>query len=262
MPRKKRNSILPVCDKAIPSKFRWVAEAIESQILQLSTYQDGREVSFIAMSYYFHYLIKKEWNSRHKLPSVAKAEKEAVNANADIYHQAYRLAVKCFEDGIGYSESYSHPSIWFAGILEELSLSEGNIARRLSFLDSTDSSKPDYLDLLREDYSQIRQFNNPYDPNNEPHTWRLIESASEFAEQTMGRGVFYRDFWRPFLKSRGDRFIKLSRSTSTILLKKYTNGDRYINSPGTRGQSKVLFIDWYYANSKSVPSKSTAVQRS
>ena len=250
MARKKRNLILPIDDRGVPEKLRWIIDLVHEGFLKEVKYGDGREADWVVRASILHYLIKKEWSKKHKMPSASKNDKKYNNCLGDIYHKAYKLCVKSFEGGFEYSEEYNHPLIRWAHILSELSLSEGGRKEREILFNRPDLTKKMYIESLQNENRKLKEFKNPFCPFSEPHTWGLIEVARTFAEQTMGEDVFYKDFWLPLLRARGAKYIREINSPACLIPHKDINGDRVISLPGTRGQSKMLFFQFYYQNFK------------
>lgn len=253
MPRKKRNHLLPIDDQGVPLKLRWIVEFIHKGFLQALEYGDGREADWVVRASILHYLIKKEWSRKHKMPSASANDKKYNDCLGDIYHKAYRLCVKSFEGGLEYSEEYNHPLIRWAYIVTEMSLSEGRRKEREILFSNPDVTKKRVIESLRNENQKLREFENPFCPYFEPHTWGLIEAARKFAEQTTGEDIFSQNFWQPLLKARGTKYIRVINSSSCLIPHKNINGDRIISLPGTRGQTKMLFTKFYYQHFKKRP---------
>jgi hypothetical protein len=46
MPRKKRNQILPIDDRGVPEKFRWIIQFVHEGFLKACEYGDGGEADW------------------------------------------------------------------------------------------------------------------------------------------------------------------------------------------------------------------------
>lgn len=117
-------------------------------------------------------------------------------------------------DSVEYNKEYKNPEQRFQLLIEE----HKSIGLKQAYEEPV-KRKEEAVSKARErltllGFSKSRSGNNPYSPQTEPHTWRLIEDCLILNKR---RPKFSEDFWKPYLKAQSKWLTHLSREKFYLL---------------------------------------------
>lgn len=117
-----------------------------------------------------HLIYKKRWNNRHKMP-FSKTECANAEPLADVLLAYLNLTIELHAIGAG--PHYPYAMIWFQGIFNEM------LASSIESVSDVRQTKQDCVDALRALTNKLHNGCNPFDPDREPHHYRLIAAAQK-----------------------------------------------------------------------------------
>ena len=141
-----------------------------------------------------HYLYKKRWNSKHKMPIRQTAEQSiALKAYGDFWDTLIELSTQCHASGSPHSHFYDNASQWMARIVQEkrslkINKIEDGITRK---------GKVGLVELLRAKVKLLTEEQNPENQEITTHMFRLYEDSIHLSESD----VFKDKYWSPHLKA-------------------------------------------------------------
>lgn len=89
--------------------------------------------------------------------------------------------------------------------------------------------------LVQKQTATLKNYDNPFDPEEEPYTFQLFETAISMAEKS---DIFRRDLWRELLGAKST-WIKELRSSQQLALRD-KDGDLYLQGPGRGSHARKL----------------------
>ncbi|MBD2120317.1 hypothetical protein [Trichocoleus sp. FACHB-262] len=140
-----------------------------------------------------HYLYQKKWNNRHKLPIRFQPKTQKIYKLFGEY--LYQLVELCTQCHAWQKTPYPNAAHWFFAIAWEM---HDNSLMPITEHGRSGESKRSWLVTHKSNLKTLKDYGNPCDPEEEPHYYRLIDTARSMAEQP---GEFYRKQWKPFLKA-------------------------------------------------------------
>ncbi len=183
--------IIPICRKGVPKDWHGLISTIEQAgLVAVKTKNSPMLINSIHRLLILHWLIKLRWNSKHKVPYATKGLKDAHKPFGEVYKGVATIIQDCHFRQFGYSRDYTHPVQWFAGILSENAI-EGTFQ----------GNKTEGIKHLQATTKKLRSYENPFDQEREPHTWKFAQTAIDSA-QAHGLDIFAKEQWRPFLAAR------------------------------------------------------------
>ena len=186
-----KEEIIPICRKGVPTDWHQLISSLEQAgCIAAQTRNAAMMVNSIHRLLILHWLIKLRWNSKHRIPYHTKGLKDAHKPFGEIYKSVSLIVQDIHFRQFGYSQDYAHPVEWFGGILSENAI-EG--AYR--------GNKSEGIKHLQAATKKLRSYENPFDRETEPHTWKFAQSAIDSA-QGYGLDIFAKELWRPLLAAR------------------------------------------------------------
>jgi hypothetical protein len=172
-----------------------------------------------------HQVYRQHWDSKHKFPCrLKKPERQAI----EIYGNYWWELLKMCEYLHSY-QTFEKPYLNAAGRFMFLVLEYRNIKGN----SDSDVTKTDLANLITKNLKQLRNYENPYDPDFEPHLARLIDASISFAGNS---DQFKRRHWGPFLKAYAAWRDDLKGNSSWYACLQDKNG-KYYNQG--RGRVKI-----------------------
>ncbi len=171
--------------------------------------------------YRLHYLVKKDWISKHHLPSMSREKRALHNKNAECYYQSFRMASQIS------AYSINEPLCAF-NILSELLLEDKLTTVSPNLVKNR---KTDFCKKLANDNRKLKTFENPFEPNT--FTWLFIQQSIELAEKY---DQFRKKFWSPFVSARQKLVTEAKKSGGIICPHK--DGSKVI-LPGSKGKVTI-----------------------
>jgi hypothetical protein len=147
--------------------------------------------NYLEKLFVINWVIKLRFNTKHRLP-MQKEEKDFTKHLGDLYA---RVFVACERLHSFTSGEYRNAAHWWGLILEE---------KRIQGLNQ--GTKKDSWEAMKRENKKIRQYENPFESEKYPHTYKLIELLLCFSQQ-YGSDVLKKEVFSPLLKSRSD-YIK------------------------------------------------------
>ncbi len=230
-----KTEIIPVCKKGVPTDWHGLISSIEGAAWVASqTRNSPMLVNSIHRLLILHWLIKLRWNSKHKVPYTTRGLKDAHKPFGELYKSVSLIIQDCHFRQFGYSRDYTHPVIWFAGILSE-NVVEG----------AYQGNKSSGIKILQATTKKLRSYENPFDPE-KPHTWKFAQSAIDSA-QAHSLDIFAKELWRPFLTARS---VLAKHLDNALLLSIRCNDDQppTISLPGTKGSRSEILLENFLFN--------------
>lgn len=225
-----KEEIIPICRKGVPTDWHQLISSLEQAgCIAAQTRNAAMMVNSIHRLLVLHWLIKLRWNSKHRIPYHTKGLKDAHKPFGELYKAASLIIQDCHFRQIGYSHDYGHPVEWFAGLLGENAI-EG----------AFQSNKSEGIKHLQGQTKKLRSYENPFDPQSEPHTWKFAQSAIDSA-QGYGLDIFARELWRPFLAARSDLAKHLDNSYLLSIRAKHN--EPTIALPKTKGSRAEISLE-------------------
>ncbi len=225
-----KEEIIPICRKGVPSDWHGLIATIEQAGWTASqTRNAGMMVNSIHRLLILHWLIKLRWNSKHKVPYHTKGLKDAHKPFGEIYKAASLIVQDCHFRQFGYSRDYTHPVEWFQGLLAENAIEGGYRG-----------NKSEGIKNLQAQTKKLRSYENPFDYEKEPHTWKFVQSAIDSA-QGYGLDIFARELWRPFLAARSALAKHLDNSY--LLSIRESQGKPTIALPKSKGSRAEISLE-------------------
>ncbi len=225
-----RTEIIPVCRVGVPKDWHHLISTIEEAAWVAS---QTRNAAMLTNSIHrlliLHWLIKLRWNSKHRIPYHTKGLKDAHKPFGEIYKSVSVIVQDIHFRQFGYSRDYTHPVEWFAGILSE-NVVEG----------AYQGNKSTGIKNLQATTKKLRSYENPFDPETEPHTWKFAQSAIDSA-QSYGLDIFAKELWRPFLIARSALAKHLDNSY--LLSIRCSDGQPTISLPKTKGSRAEILLE-------------------
>lgn len=181
--------ISPPWDEAInsvqkPSIMLWIPdEPLRDQISL------NEEIYTIAL----HWLLKKKWRSKHKIP----ASRKVANAVEPLGEFLFRLLNLCSECHVLAPRRLGDAAEIFQKAVQEMK--QGNLEEILS-PDQKGDGKKKHCKTTFEEIKILKSNQNPYEVCRSPHTYRLTEIALQLANQEVN-DLFIKKVWKPFLKA-------------------------------------------------------------
>ncbi len=133
-----------------------------------------------------HWLIKKKYNSRHKIP-VKRDMAKAFESWGDYLLATYELCLQCHP--LNNSRQYQSGADWFGKILTEVRVDLLNSSLDQAYRGTTKRSQ---VNDTREIIKAMRNGENPIDVSRHPHTYALISAAIKLADES---DHFRKDYW-------------------------------------------------------------------
>jgi hypothetical protein len=164
-----------------------------------------------------HLVYKKKFDSRHKLPIRLQSDFRAgLEAWADVMKAFFELAIQCHAVPSKHSSSYANATDWFAGIVREL-----KSAQLKGLFKVGPKSKKESVNKFRALVKQLKEDLNPFDPDSEPHTFKLVETAISIQRRA---DRWRKDYWLPFLKAWSAFTSNVDRNPMWRMVESCENG--------------------------------------
>lgn len=137
-----------------------------------------------------HYVFKRKWNSKHKLPIRLKpTSKKAFRLWGDYLYTILELCIQCH--AAPYIQiSYPNAAKWFEQVAQEMKTADLNTAP------ATKGSKRETVDKHRELLKALKKYENLGNSLTHPHSFALVESARNHAQRS---DEFCKKYWKPFI---------------------------------------------------------------
>jgi hypothetical protein len=142
-----------------------------------------REFSRVVWVVALHWLYKKKWASKHRIP-VSRDLAKDIEPIGDLLLAALELAIQLHAVPNQYKAQYSDASEWFAAACPEL---------RRVILPSLGQGKRADVAFMRGLKKELSEFQNPFPQDETPHLHGLIQAAIDLSQQS---DHFYRVYWR------------------------------------------------------------------
>jgi hypothetical protein len=130
-----------------------------------------------------HWLYKKKWNSKHKVPGHRK-EVKAIEPFSEVLLAFLELAIQTHSTPSEHSKHYDHAADWFrmaAPSLRQVCMGEA-------------ASKTELINRIRDIKGYLEIDENPFpDSGRFVHLWRLIEAAIAIER---GKDLWRANYWR------------------------------------------------------------------
>jgi hypothetical protein len=133
-----------------------------------------------------HWLYRKKWNSKHKVPGNRKIS-SAVEPFGELLRALLEVAIQCHAIGTPGSKRYPHACDWFRLAAPELRLICLGEAR----------SKTELVTDLRHFLAKLKDFQNPFPQNCFPNLSALVDDGISLAGQS---NIFHNSYWRGLQK--------------------------------------------------------------
>jgi hypothetical protein len=186
----------PICHAPIP-KEPWNQIMLEMQkestlLTEAATELQQRED--LLWGILGHYLYKKRWDSKHKMPIRQTADQsEAIKAYGDFWDTLIELSTQCHAKGSPCSKSYENASQWMASIVrEKRSLKKNKIEDGI-----TRKGKASLVELLRAKVKLLTEGQNPENEEITTHMFRLYKDSIRLSKSD----VFRKTYWNPHIKA-------------------------------------------------------------
>lgn len=139
------------------------------------------------------WVAKLKWDLKGlKLPSyVPRKNRETFKPMGAVFRRLLEFCIQCHLVDSDCHDEYDDPAEWFAYIFTELF---GSADSRLR-----NEGQDEYIKSLQKENKLLRCYKNPYSENEDPHTYKLIESA--FILRSCSK-VFRKDCWNHYLTAR------------------------------------------------------------
>ena len=206
-----------------------------------------------------HWIYKKEWNSKCKIPRMQKTDKEALEREGN----KWLCLLEVCRGLVGYKNEDKAVGLWGATLLEcKISnlkklynpnkyppIKGMTRQRKVEFTDGStrktswdNNGKQAFQQTFQEDVKALRQESNPFDPDNQPWLCSIIQAALDVSikEKDSGKKIknFTKNFWEPYLSSYSKWANKLDCKGISFLWAE--NKKWYSRFPGTkRGGRKI-----------------------
>lgn len=197
----KKPYLVPIDREKVPSDWHWLLTNLEAEFsIALKKYKTDKTINFAGLAVHhrimgIHSMIKFLWSSRHKIPSGARGKAKAYECVGEFYAAIAELVMDLDFRKFGYARDYlGGSSQWFADVVLEGALDA-------QFEDTLDVNKPKVIKYLQSQNKALRSYENPFDEVNTPHTYKLIKSAIESAENPH-LDKFRSRVWYRFLRTR------------------------------------------------------------
>jgi hypothetical protein len=142
-----------------------------------------RGFSRVVWTVALHWLYKKKWASKHRIPGSRDLAKD-IEPIGDLLLAVLELAIQLHAVPNPYNAQYSDASEWFALAGPEL---------RGVILLSLGQGKRADVAFMRGLKKELGEFRNPFPPDSTPHLYGLIQAAIDLSQQS---DHFYRVYWR------------------------------------------------------------------
>ncbi|HEY9601248.1 MAG TPA: hypothetical protein V6C85_06525 [Allocoleopsis sp.] len=143
---------------------------------------------------WLHWVIKKKWLSKHKIPT-RRGYTKLYEPRGELLYRILELCLQLHSSKWG--GNYRNAFDWFHQYLEFERSGEIELVLK-SDSDSKKGWKRSYQKAHRACLISLRDGVNPYHKIEEPHIYRLMEAALPLAEQS---DIFEANFWKPFLRA-------------------------------------------------------------
>lgn len=188
-------------------------------------------------AYCLHFLAKKIYNKKHKLPSLDRPTEEIFKPIAKLSYEVFAVARWLISD-------IPHPYRAQCGgsvfLLWALILSEGAFQGRFTL---ENRSKTNWIKALQRQNQLLKTLEaNPFNPE-QLHSYLFVVNGFEILERNSEDGDrFRRELWNPLLKARQEMVQKFKRADFHLL---DTKSQEIIlgNSKGKKRQSLASTLE-------------------
>jgi hypothetical protein len=207
------------------------------QTILLGNLEPATEAYFVADAGRFqmvlHWVIKKKWLSKHKIPFMRSVGK-LYEPEGDLWYWILELCIQCHATKFG--NFYRNASHWYSGLFWEVKLP--NIEYCISHSQKQETTThPNGMTEYRKNHQQtvgfLRKLENPFNVAIEPHHYRLMQASIEMTE-TSDR--FREQYWYKFLAAYS-KWIEALKKFNFISVKNYRGVERLVAQEG-RGKFK------------------------
>lgn len=172
---------------------------------------------------FLHWVIKKKWISKHKVPISPKYVKFYEPKGEQLY-RILEMCIQCHSTPWG--AHYSNAAQWFSAIVAtergmeiDYVLNESEKAKGKEGNGKTKDNRVYKNDMLYHHWEVIKilqyagndviktPMKKPYSPNEMPHHYCLIEAASDLARNS---DIFKKQFWNPYLAAYRKWIVSLN----------------------------------------------------
>src|SRR5919202_99770 len=180
-----------------------------------------------------HYLYKKRWNSKHKIPfRQTLIQRRAIDAYGDFWDTLIELTINCHGYAAPNSSKYRNAAEWISLIVQEKrflknsKILEGNIKK----------GKVKLAENLRAKAKLLEGNRNPENQNISPHIFRLYEDALHLIRQDAD--IFCDKYWIPHIKALRSHVRELERNLTWTSI--YIEDDKLFEQTQRRARILVL----------------------
>lgn len=190
----------------------------------------GRQDDLLKLA--LHQVYKQHWDSKHKFPCrLEKLERQGIEIYGNFWYEKLKLCKHLHSSSFG--ESYLNAAQWFMVlVLEYRQIKAKSIKAKSSSNEGKNSSnegKKSLADLITQNLKALRNDENPYDSDLEPHWARLIDAAISSAKLS---NQFRRHHWNPFLRAYAAWRDDLRKNPSWYAVIRDENGKYYNQGVG------------------------------
>lgn len=179
--------------QAIPITFYF--NQTESSIKPNIIYQEHSLGEFITA---IHWVYKKRWNPKHKIPCNKQFAK-IIEPQGDFYLSILELCNAVYEIHRFIGHECIEYVLWFEKIMVETKMIEAS--KHIPYLENLKSKKEEYEDKYKL-LEQIKDFKNPLDKNSNYYFWELL-NKSFYLIQTRNYENLEKNQWKNFINAYG-----------------------------------------------------------
>lgn len=201
---------------------------------------------------FVHWIYKKHWNEKHKLPWMKKESREALDKEGELGFQILRLCLGL----AGYENSDTAALRWGAIFIEGRILGLRKVYEILPSKETNQVNLSGASSIKKIDKRNLKQHlqekskklgdktdpSNPFAPTKLPQFSSLIEDAIAKEKQNT---AFKNSYWRPFTKAYSSWANSVDQAGTAIAY--CNNGEWYQRDPlSSKTQKKIPCLDPFY----------------
>jgi hypothetical protein len=155
---------------------------------------------------------QKKINSKFKIKSLNRRWKKVVEPETELWSRTLTMLEGLHT--LGYLP-YPHPTLTFFALIKERALLLSNFSLNEDLIDSI-NGKEDFISFLQQQNRQIQALTNPFQSEEYPHTWLIVNVAQKVADQL---DPFRKNYFTPVVRARMSVIARINESKGKLLYK-------------------------------------------